>query len=92
MTRTEKLRQKLEAELKPVRLEVADDSAKHAGHAKAGDGGHFRVFIVCPAFSGKPLIARHRMVYEALSEQMRSEIHALSIVARAPEEVPEAGA
>lgn len=90
MMRTEKLRQKLEAELKPVRLEVADDSAKHAGHAKPGNGGHFRVFIVCPAFSGKPLIARHRMVYEALSEQMRSEIHALSIVARAPEELPDA--
>jgi BolA protein len=89
MMRTEKLRQKLEAELKPVRLEVADDSAKHAGHTKSGEGGHFRVYIVCPAFSGKPLIARHRMVYAALSEQMRSEIHALSIVARAPEEVPD---
>jgi BolA protein len=85
--RTENLRQKLEEELKPVRLEVVDDSAKHVGHAKAGGGGHYRVFIVCPAFSGKPLIARHRMVYAALSEQMRSEIHALSIVAKAPEEV-----
>jgi BolA protein len=88
--RVERIRQKLESELKPMKLEVEDESHKHVGHAKV-DGGHFRVFIVCPAFSGKPLIARHRMVYEALSEQMRDEIHALSIVARAPEEVPEAG-
>ncbi len=75
--------------LKPVRLEIHDDSAEHAGHHKATDGGHFRVFIVCPAFSGRSLLARHRMVYEALSEQMRDEIHALSITARAPEEVTE---
>lgn len=87
--RVERIRQKLEATLKPVRLEIHDDSAAHAGHHKATEGGHFRVFIVCPAFSGRSLLARHRMVYEALSEQMRSEIHALSIVARAPEEVTE---
>ena len=86
--RTERIRQKLETELKPQRLDVFDDSEQHAGHAHAG-GGHFRIFIVCTKFSGKPLIARHRMVYEALSEQMRTEIHALSIVARSPEEVPE---
>ena len=87
--RVERIRQKLEATLKPVRLEIHDDSAAHAGHHKTTEGGHFRVFIVCPAFSGRSLLARHRMVYEALSEQMRSEIHALSIVARAPEEVTE---
>jgi BolA protein len=86
----ERIRQKLQDELKPIQLKIEDEGHKHVGHAHA-DGGHFRVFIVCPAFSGKPLIARHRMVYEALSEQMREEIHALSIVARAPEEVSEGG-
>jgi BolA protein len=85
--RAERIREKLQATLKPQRLEIHDDSEQHAGHRKAHSGGHFRVFIVCPAFSGRSLLARHRMVYEALSEQMRSEIHALSITARAPEEV-----
>ena len=88
--RVERIRQKLQDELKPLRLEIEDEGHKHVGHAHA-DGGHFRVFIVCTAFAGKPLIARHRMVYEALSEQMRDEIHALSIVARAPEEVTDNG-
>jgi BolA family transcriptional regulator, general stress-responsive regulator len=85
--RVERIRQKLESELHPIRLEVEDESHKHEGHHPKGNGGHFRVFIVSPAFSGKPLVARHRMVYEALSEQMRDEIHALAIKARAPEEV-----
>jgi BolA protein len=88
--RVERIRQKLQDELKPLQLDIEDEGHKHVGHAHA-DGGHFRVFIVCTAFSGKPLVARHRMVYEALSAQMREEIHALSIVARAPEEVSEAG-
>lgn len=91
-TRIETLRKTLERHLQPLELEVADDSAQHVGHAGAArGGGHFRVYIVCPKFSGRPLIARHRMVYEALSEQMREDIHALSIVARAPEEVSEPG-
>ncbi len=86
--RVENIRKKLEAELKPVRLDIEDDSHLHAGHAGAAKGGgHFRVFIVCEAFSGRTLIARHRMVYEALSEQMRHDIHAVSIVAKAPEEI-----
>lgn len=86
--RVEKIRHALEAELKPVRLEIADDSHLHVGHAGAAKGGgHFRVFIVCPVFSGRTLIARHRMVFEALREQMHLDIHALSIVAKAPEEV-----
>ncbi len=85
--RVENIRKKLEADLKPLRLEIEDDSHHHVGHAGAAKGGgHFRVFIVCSVFSGRTLIARHRMVYEALSEQMREDIHALSIIARAPEE------
>ncbi len=87
-TRIENLRKALEDQLHPVELKVDDESAQHVGHAGAArGGGHFRVYIVCPKFSGRPLLARHRMVYEALGEQMREQIHALSIVARAPEEV-----
>ncbi|GAC1631435.1 MAG: BolA family transcriptional regulator [Nevskia sp.] len=88
--RVENIRKTLTASLKPVRLDIDDDSHLHAGHAGAAKGGgHYRVFIVCAAFSGRTLIARHRMVYEALREQMKDDIHALSIVARAPEEVSE---
>lgn len=88
--RVENIRKTLTETLKPVRLDIDDDSHLHHGHAGAAKGGgHFRVFIVSPVFAGRPLIARHRMVYEALREQMKDDIHALSIVARAPEEVSE---
>lgn len=90
MNRIERIRERLATTLQPLKLEIEDESHKHVGHAGAARGGHFRVFIVCPSFSGRPLVARHRMVYEALGEQMRHDIHALAIVARAPEEVPEA--
>ena len=81
------LRERL-AHLLPIRLELIDDSAKHAGHegARSG-GGHYRLLIISAAFSGKPTLARHRLVYDALDELMRSKIHALSIQALAPEEV-----
>lgn len=85
--RVENIRKTLDAVLKPTRLDIEDDSHLHAGHAGAKKGGHYRVFVVSAAFSGRTLIARHRMVYEALHEQMKHDIHALSIVARAPEEV-----
>lgn len=85
----ERLRTRLTETLKPLQLEIADDSDKHAGHAGAAKGGHYRVFIVSDAFVGRPLIARHRMVYEALAENLRREVHALSIVARAPDEITE---
>lgn len=80
------LRERL-AGLKPLRLELIDDSAKHAGHKGAkGGGGHYRLLIVSDAFSGKPTLSRHRLVYDALGELMRSRIHALSIQSIAPEE------
>ena len=75
------------AELKPVRLEIIDDSALHAGHAGARDGGgHYRLLIVAEAFAGKSIVKRHRMVFDALGELMRSRIHALSIQAMTLEE------
>ena len=75
------------ASLEPVRLELIDDSAKHAGHAGAqGGGGHYRLLIVSEKFCGKSTLARHRLVYDALGELMRSKIHALSIQSLAPDE------
>ena len=86
--RGENIRKTLTEALKPVRLDIDDDSALHHGHAGAAKGGgHFRVFIVSSMFAGRSLIARHRMVYEALRDQMKDDIHALSIVTRAPEEI-----
>jgi BolA protein len=75
------------ASLAPLSLEIEDESHRHAGHAGAKDGGHFRVAIVAAVFSGKGTLARHRLVYDAAGDLMRGRIHALSIHARAPEEV-----
>ena len=74
--------------LAPSRLDLVDESAQHAGHAGAAPGGntHWRLTIVSAAFAGKPTVARHRMVYQALGELMQHPIHALAIVARAPGE------
>ena len=81
------IRRRLDA-LAPLRLELLDESAKHAGHAGAAPGGntHWKLTIVSAAFAGKATVARHRMIYEALGELMQNPIHALSIRARAPEE------
>lgn len=87
--RIDNLRGTLEAVLAPTRLDIEDDSHRHAGHVGAKGGGHYRVYIVSAKFSGRSLIARHRMVYEALAEQMQGDIHALSLVTKAPEEVAE---
>jgi BolA protein len=70
----------------PEHLLVKDQSHLHSGHAGARDGrGHFDVTIVADAFAGKLPLARHRMVYDALGTMMETDIHALSIHARAPE-------
>jgi BolA protein len=76
------------AALEPLRIELVDESAKHAGHAGAAPGGqtHWRLSIVSPRFAGQPTVARHRMVYQALGELMQHPIHALNISASSPEE------
>ncbi len=81
------MRQRLAA-LEPASLELLDESAKHQGHSgwKPGGNTHWRLTIVAEAFRGKPTLARHRMVYEALGELMEHPIHALTIAARAPDE------
>ena len=83
----EMIRQRL-SRLSPESLEVFDDSSEHAGHAGARDGGgHFQLVIVAREFAGKTAVARHRLVYEALSDLMPKQIHALAIRAYAPEEL-----
>jgi len=82
----ELLRQRLAA-LHPEALEIEDESHRHAGHAGARDGGHYRLTIVAAGFAGKNTVARHRMVYDIVGDLMRGKIHALAIHARAPGEV-----
>ena len=76
----------LRAALQPSVLKVHDDSAQHAGHAGAREGGHYTVTIVSERFAGLGRLARHRLVYESLGPLMRAGIHALAIEARTPDE------
>ena len=88
--REQRIRERLERGLAPSELQIVDESHRHAGHEGARDGrGHFRVRIVAAAFSGESLLARHRRVYAALGELMQTDIHALALDARAPEEAKE---
>ncbi|OMG52457.1 BolA family transcriptional regulator [Azonexus hydrophilus] len=80
------LRERL-AVLSPLALTIEDESHRHAGHAGARDGGHFKLDIVATAFAGKSTLARHRLVYDAAGDLMRGRIHALAIRAQAPEEI-----
>ena len=77
------------AALSPVTLELRDESGQHAGHAgaRASGGSHWQLTIVSDAFRGKNAVARHRMVYEALGDLMKRDIHALRIEAFAPEQL-----
>jgi len=82
-----KMRERLER-FHPVSLHIVDDSAAHAGHAGArSGGGHFHLTIVSEEFAGKGSVARHRMIYDALSDLMQKEIHALQIEAFTPEQL-----
>ena len=82
------IRQRLSAHLDPESIEIEDQSHLHAGHAGAASGGgHFEVVVVAQNFSGLNILARHRLVYDALGEAMRNEIHALSIKAYTPDEL-----
>ncbi|MGE5026908.1 MAG: BolA family protein [Betaproteobacteria bacterium] len=86
MTTPEMIRERL-APLRPERLEIEDESARHARHEGAkGGGGHYRLTIVSTQFAGKSPIARHRMILDLLGEMMHKEVHAISIKAYAPDE------
>ncbi|HTT97270.1 MAG TPA: BolA family protein [Rhizomicrobium sp.] len=83
------IRAKLTAAFAPDALDVEDESAKHAGHSGARPGGetHFNVRIVSKAFEGVSRVERQRRVYAALSEELRSRIHALSLTTLTPAEM-----
>jgi BolA protein len=83
-----RIRDKLTSALNPTTLEIVDESQRHAGHAGARPGGetHFRVEVVAAVFQGKSRLERQRLVYAALKEEMSQQIHALSLVTRAPGE------
>ena len=84
----DRIHQKLTAALAPLRLEIADDSHKHAGHAGARPGGesHFSVEIVSAAFEGQNRVARQRMVYDILKEELAGPVHALALRTLTPAE------
>ncbi|EJW10900.1 Cell division protein BolA [Rhodovulum sp. PH10] len=83
----DRMTEKLQAAFAPARLEVIDESARHAGHAGARPEGetHFRVRIVAEAFRGTSRIERHRMINAALADEIAGGVHALAIEAGVPE-------
>jgi BolA protein len=83
--REERLREKLVARFAPVDLVIEDESHRHAGHRGAASGhGHYRIRIVSESFRGMTPLARHRLVYEALDDMLKTDIHALVIEALPP--------
>jgi BolA family transcriptional regulator, general stress-responsive regulator len=84
---SETIKRLLNEAFKPDTLEIIDHSAAHAGHAGAkSGGGHYHVTIVADAFTGKSLVQRHQLIYKALGDMMKQEIHALGINALSPSE------
>ena len=83
--RAQRLRERLETRFAPAQLVIEDESHLHAGHAGAADGhSHFRIRIVAEAFRGVPAVARHRLVYAAVDDLLKTDIHALAIEALPP--------
>jgi BolA protein len=89
MTVAATIRQKLTDRLAPIRLEIVDESHRHAGHAGARPEGetHFTVTIVSAAFEGLGRVARQRLVYQVLAAELASRVHALSLTTLVPGEV-----
>ncbi len=88
MSVAQSIRAKLVSRFAPTRLEIVDQSERHAGHAGARPEGetHFRVAITAAAFAGLSRLERQRLVYETLAEELKTRVHALSLEARAPGE------
>ncbi|KAK9106307.1 hypothetical protein Syun_022318 [Stephania yunnanensis] len=90
LPRASRIKQKLQSALEASVLEVEDVSYQHAGHAAVKGNAnetHFNLRIVSSKFSGQGLVKRHRMVYDLLGEELQSGLHAVSIVAKTPQEV-----
>lgn len=78
------IRAKLTAALQPSHLELRNDSARHGG--PPGAETHFGVLVVSGLFAGLPLLQRHRLVHEALREELAGPLHALQVIARTPQQ------
>ena len=88
MNTAQKIEQILRHRLEALDITVEDESALHAGHAGAASGGgHYRVRVVSPLFSGKNRVQRHRLVYAALADEMGGAIHALALTTLTPDDV-----
>ncbi len=87
-SRADRLRAVLGARFSPLRLDIVDDSARHAGHAGAAPGGqtHYAVTLVSAAFRGQVRVARARAVHEALAAEFGDGLHALALTLRTPDE------
>lgn len=86
-SRVKAIEEKLTSAFEPLELLVKDQSQLHVGHAGAEDGrGHFDVTIVAAAFEGANPLKRHRMIYDALDDLLKTDIHALRIKALTPQE------
>jgi BolA family transcriptional regulator, general stress-responsive regulator len=87
------IRAKLTEALAPERIDIVDESHRHAGHAGHDPRGesHFRVTVVSRAFEGVGRVARHRLVNEALAEELSGRVHALALRTLTPAEDSEAG-
>ncbi len=88
MSVAETIRAKLTEALAPQALDIADESARHRGHAGWRPGGetHFRVSVVAAAFEGKSRVERQRMIYGILAEELAEQVHALALETRTPAE------
>lgn len=88
MSVADTIREKLTARFAPVRLDIVDESQRHAGHAGARPEGetHFAVTIVSAVFAGQSRVARQRLVYQTLAEELASRVHALALTTLTPDE------
>ena len=87
MELSERIENRLRDALAAERVEIVDESHLHAGHEGArGGGGHFRAVIVSDRFAGQSAVERQRMVYGVLADEMKADIHALSMRTLTPDE------
>ena len=89
MSMIKSLEKKLQSAFSPQKLEILNESHLHAGHAGARPEGetHFRITVVSARFTDLSLVKRHRLINEALAEELRGPIHALAIKALSPDEI-----
>lgn len=89
LSRAARMRQKLQSALEASALDIEDVSYQHAGHAAVKDNAnetHFNIRVISSKFEGQSLVKRHRMVYDLLTDELNSGLHAISIVAKTPKE------